>query len=487
MKYLSFITLHSLNYMLKLFIIKLNNFKLMSVLDKINKEYTWDDTVQVILSSWMTIPINLWDNKDAEFLGYHCTSCSQPTTLADWQCGSCWSPFEVLDITEAKSIFPDIKIKAETPSRLAYLLNHRWWICGHCESYNTNYPREEASYSNIHCVNCANSFDEKSDILLEDSDVKSNWLDSVDNFKEKVLHIVEKHKNKWNWNTRNTHRSKDTSLQRNYKYNTPEHTPFSNPITRNKLKILAGALWAGIVWYILHYGLIEEIDKEIKILGHDWERVVNIEEYKEQTWSGWEEKINSSSYDDFQITSRVDKEAPWDSYDVQIWTKSVTDYSNCTWYDSPSEQCSSTSVTLSSGVTVDWPDSCYTPSKSCVSYWDKDVPVMETRYHEHPYVTYDYMDWENTEDLFTWWHNKKPYWHNTDWYTFDGVSVRLWLPNEDYSVDVIDKEGNKESVRLPENTWNKINKWDSCPVKATRWWWIKGDSLIQWVQQCTYE
>lgn len=62
---------------------------------------------------------------------------------------------------------------------------------------------------------------------------------------------------------------------------------------------------------MVYYGFIEEIGTEIQVAGHEWERVIHIEGYREQTGSGWEKDINPNSYAEFLVTNRSMREAPW--------------------------------------------------------------------------------------------------------------------------------------------------------------------------------
>lgn len=447
---------------------------MLSSAPKIGNWYDWDDSIQVHHSSGNVFSVQLSKVRDtATFVWYTCTSCWQPTTLAWWNCWSCWNPFETLDLNEAKSLFPTVSVRENNPDRVAYLLLNRAWVCMQCNSYNVSYPRTW-DHSLISCVNCGNSYQEWESILLEDGDIVLEWVDPVQNFREKIMRIIEEKKN-----------PPVVSHVRTPSYSTSFSSPamstresYQTPEKRNKLAIVSWILGAWLVSWLVYYGMIQEVDKQIQILWHSWERVISVEQYIRQSWANWERDVNKNSLDGFVLVSRVNKEASWDSYEVKTWTKEVTDYSSCTSYDT---SCTSSTVTLSSGVVVDGPRSC---TKTCSSYGTKTEPIMETRYRRHPYIEYTYMWWKQTDNLTTTWIDKQPYWHNWGKYTFDGKHIRQGSRSEEYVVQLEDSDKNRESINLPYPSWQSLNVWESCDVKATRWLWVKTSSLVDTITNC---
>ncbi len=113
------------------------------------------------------------------------------------------------------------------------------------------------------------------------------------------------------------------------------------------------------------------------------------------------------------------KEAPWDSYEVQVGTRDVTDASVCLVKQ---ETCNKTEVTLSNGVTVDGPEQC---TSYCTQHGTKPEPVMETRYRSHPYIYFRYMDWKVVNTLKTSGDGVNVYWANTTNYRFDDSTIRM--------------------------------------------------------------
>lgn len=439
--------------------------------------YSWESVISVIHSNGETFQVQLSKVRDtATFVWYTCTSCWEPTTLAGWNCWSCWNPFEVIDLREAKSLFPTVSVRENNPDRLAYLLLNRAWVCMQCNSYNVSYPRTW-DHSHISCVNCGNAYQEWESILLEDGDFVLEWSDPVSNFKKKILDIIEKKKKSpavshvWTPSSANSSSSPPDLSRELY-----EAKP--TPEKRNRLAIVSWILGAGFVSWLVYYGMIQEIDQKIQILRHSWERTISVEEYIRQFWENWERDVNKNLLDGFVLVSRLNKEANWDSYEVEIWKKLVTDYSHCI---SPKLSCSSSKGALSSGIVVDGPESCTT---TCDAYGTKPVPIMETRYRKHPYIKFTYMWWKLKDTLTTTGTDKKPYWHNWGNYQFDGRHLRQGSRHEKYVVHLVDSDNKWESIDIPYPSWQALNEWMYCNVKATRWLWVKTSSLVDSIANC---
>jgi len=183
------------------------------------------------------------------------------------------------------------------------------------------------------------------------------------------------------------------------------------------------------------------------------------------------------------------------SYQVQTGTRTVTDYANCTSYSTPaqvcttpSEQCNYTTV---NGVTVRSgcytpPQSCYTPSPSCMSHWTKQEPVYDTRYHEHAYIHYTYMDWENIDKITTSWNDKRPYWEDDIRYDLDRDDVREWKRIENYTVKVLVNDNNYQDVNLSGDDWNNTEVGGSCVIQKPRWIPINKNDVIQIWKWCDF-
>ncbi len=435
--------------------------------------YSWDDIVEVRHSSGQLIPVKLSSIKDSDYVWYTCSSCGESTTLAWGQCGACGNPFEPLDLKEAKKVFPTVALQETNPDRVVYLLLHRAWICLQCTSYNVNYPRSSQT-GDVWCVNCWHVFERWNDLLLEDSDILLDSQDTVANFRERILALIESRQSRrvdsgwvWYW----IHQSSTVW------WFAPASKPKVNSLQRNKWGIVTGILSAGLL-YTIYYGFIEEIGTEISIVGHDWERNINIEGFIQKKSEWWKKDITPSSFHSFRVINQRQKEAPWDSYEVQIGTKSETDYSKCT---SQSKICTTPKTTLSTWVTVSWSEQCTT---ICNGYGTKSVPVMDKRYRSHPYIEFAYMDWSVVKTHPTAWSDKEPYWHNTESYKFDNTTIRLWSQSENYKVKVVSYKWEKDTVKLPQWAWMKLNEWDTCPAKATRWWWVISKSVVELLNSC---
>jgi len=450
------------------------------------KRYGWDDSISVHHSGGNVFSVQLSKVRDtATFVWYTCTSCWKPTTLAWWNCWSCWNPFEVRDLNEAKSLFPTVSVHENDPNRVAYLLLNRAWVCMQCNSYNVSYPRTW-DHSHISCVNCGSPYKEWESILLEDGDIVQEWVDPVRNFREKIMRIIEEKKNppavvhtwasphRTAWSSYDSDSIPSPQIQPRASYQVSS----SPSEKRNKIAIVSWILGAGFISWLVYYGMIQELDKQIQILWHSWERVISVEEYIRQSWENWERDVDKNSLDGFVLVSRRSKEASWDSYEVKTWTKEVTDYSSCTSYDT---SCTSSTVTLSSGVVVEASGTC---SKTCSKYGTKMEAIMEKRYRSHPYIEYTYMWWKQTDSLTTTWIDKQPYWHDWSAYKFDGKHLRQWSRREEYAVQLEDSDKNRESIKLPYPSWQALNVWDDCNVKATRWFWVKTSSLVSTITNC---
>lgn len=438
--------------------------------------YNWNDEISVVLSSWQIIPVTLNQVKENDFVGYICSSCKSPTTLAEWKCGSCGNPFEPLELDEAKELFPSVAVKEIDPNRIAYLLLHRGWICLYCNSYNVNFPRTGSNGEWCNCVNCGAGFENWKSILLEDSDVLDISEDTVANFRQKVLSIIESRKPKQPQPTRPT----SPRVIRNHLATQFSSPVMAHPSTRNKWMILTGALWGVlIISYLVYEGFIKEHDAEITILWHAWERVVRIEKYDERGGSDWKKNVNPNSYAWFRVVNTILKEAPWDSYEVQVGTKPAKDTSNCLSWN---KSCSTPTSTLSGGVTVRGKETCV--KTTCATYGTKMVPNMVTHYRKHQFVEFRYMDWWAHLSLSTEGNDKTPYWHSTANYTIDNTTLRLGSKSESYRIALRDEKGKQETLTLPFEVWNKLSPGTTCNVKSTNWWWVVTNSVKAAVESC---
>lgn len=458
---------------------------MQNTINEWGNRYYWDSVISVYHSNGTVFSVQLWKLRDtATFVWYTCTSCGQHTTLAGWNCWSCWSPFEIKDLNEAKSLFPTVSVRENNPDRVAFLILHRAWVCMSCNSYNVNYPRTW-DHSHISCINCGDSYKTWESILLEDGEFVLEWEDPVKNFQEKILGIIEGKKKSpavsrvWNPPTP-PFPYPSSSANSSPIPQTPKelYQTIATPEKRNKVAIVSWILGAGFISWLVYHGMIQEIDQKIQILWHSWERVIPVEKYIRQSWEDWEKNVNTQNLDEFVLVSRVNKEANWDPYEVEIWTKSVTDYSNCI---SSKLSCSSSKVTLSGGIVVDGPESCTT---TCDAYGTKPVPIMEKRYHKHPYIEYTYMWWKLTDTLITTGTDKKPHWHNWGNYTFDGKHVREGARKEKYVVHLVNSDNKWENLQVPYPSWQALNEWMYCNVKATRWLWVKTSSLVDSIANC---
>lgn len=445
-------------------------------------KYSWDDSIEFLHSDGQSFSVPLSSVKNTDYVGYLCSSCKSPTTLADGKCGSCGNPFEPLDIREAKELFPSVQVREKNPDRVAFLLLHRAWVCNTCNSYNVNYPRTGGA-EGVSCINCGNHYDQSADILLDDGDILTEWVgDPVANFRNKILEIIERRRprrvkqSSW-WIATVSYRPVSQSWIHKDDIDTNGWEQTDTVLSRNKWKILIWNLSMALI-YMVYYGFIEEIGTEIQVAGHEWERVIHIEGYREQTGSGWEKDINPNSYAEFLVTNRSMREAPWTWRQIQIGTKSVTDYWNCT---ATHKSCTSSKTTTSTGVTIEWPKSC---TESCTKYGTKQEPVMKTIYENKPYLKYRYMDWVVVSSPKSIGTDKKPHWPETNWYNLDGSNQRLGTRNESYKITVTPEDGKTEKLSVPFDTWNKLSESDRCPANATRWWGVVTKSITQRISEC---
>ena len=444
-----------------------------------SKSYTWDDSITVRLSNGIDFKIKLSDHKNAEYVGYVCTSCWESTTLANWECGHCASPFEPKDLEEARNIGhnSDGKAKVESLERLIFMLTHRSWMCKQCDSLNQNYPRAaNVTSGTCNCVHCWRGFVEGESILFEDGYSENDIQSATRDYSEKIRETVKEDTEK----SANNFQSDSVHSSNRYEF---ENSDISHK--KNKLKVLIWAFgWGVILSYAVYYGFIEKVDYDFEIIDHSSLRTIGIDKYVSKTGEEWERYISPSRYEDFKVTEEYLKEDKSDSYEVQTWTKWVIDRSNCTGYDNPVQQCEIIPEDCDYAV-INWVEaksctpaskSCYTPSKSCISYGEKEVPEMETRYNKNLYVEFSYKKWEEVNRIWKRISWKKSAWPDMSQYDFSPSTIREWTHQESYSV-VIEYNDSKKDMNINEGTWNSLNSWDWCIIQSTRAKWITVDML----------
>ena len=420
---------------------------------------TPNTSIRIALDSGVVLNLTEKQARNSRFIWYQCTNCRQMTTLAEGKCGNCGSSFEPRDPRELATVKTVDWFIEKDWERIVFLLTHRAWVCSYCRCTNTNYPREWSTES-VGCIHCGNKFTEWKDTLLPDGEiVEAGWNRAVESFKKRAQNVF------WPkpWNAPIFQK-----IDENEKYQ----------FNKSKWQIVAGIFGSGLLAWALYYGFIQEHNIEVTVAGQQWAREIDIEKYVAQQGEWWQEHTNSSSYQHFEIIWTVMREAPWDSYEVQVGTREVTDSSVCL---NEQETCDKTEVTVSGWATVDWPEYCTT---SCIQYGTKSEPVMETRYHMHPYIYFRYMDWKVVNTLTTSGDNTNVYWANTTDYRFDNKTIRIWNYRQSYMLDISWNEWQKETVtNIPYEMWKKLAPWTTCHATATRWWGIK-DSKIDWERDC---
>jgi len=485
-------------------------------MNKINtsKGYTWNDEIEITLSNGMPFKMKLSDNKDAKYMWYICQSCGWETTLAEWNCWSCGNPFEPRDLKEAKSLFPEVKVQIEDPNRLVWYMMHRSWLCLQCDSYNANLPRDDIHSEETSCINCGHGYESGYDLLFEDS-LASNPNSSAQQFKDSMLRVIDAHRNPPQIQVQAGEKSSNASYgneqwwmedapkPRNHnKRNRASHAvresqEITSPLWRNKGKIFLSVFWAAGIWYLVNYGFIEKVSYDIEVTGHLWTSTQYLEKYQEQTDDDWEKDVNSSNYDDFELIRRVQREASWDSYTVITGTRQVEDSSNCLKYDSPEEICSTPSEQCDSatinGVTVTGncytpAPSCYTPAKTCESYGTKPEDITETRYREHPYIYFSYMEWQVISSALqeTWWLYDEITWKESPSHPYveNDRNLRYVQQPIVYTVKFDVEWQESDDINLPRSAWQEISTWISCSIDGTRWWWISSSNFLEAIQAC---
>jgi len=458
------------------------------------KGYSWDDSIEIVLSNWVRFKMKLSDNKSATYMWYICQSCLWETTLAEWNCGSCANPFEPRDIKEAKSLFPEVKVQIEDPNRLAWYMNHRSWLCLQCDSYNANLPRNNTHSEETSCINCWHQYESGFDLLFEDA-LANDPDSSTQKFKDSILSIIETHRNPPKPQNRDTRKwwVKDKSKEKT----TSDRNRLSSPLWRNKWKIFLGVFWVAGLWYLIHYWFIEKVNYDLRIIGHQWTSTQYLEKYQQQTDDGWERDISSGDYNDFKLVRKTQKEASWDPYTATVGTREVTDYDNCLKYDTPEEICTTPTEQCDyatvNGITVkgncSTPEaSCHTPAKTCEAYWTKPENITEIRYHEHPYIYFSYMNWETISNALikTWGLNNQIGWENSSLYPNieDNKLFRYQQEPIDYKIIFKFEWTGKDSISLPQETWKDIESWVECAIEWTRWWWINTNDFLLNIQNC---
>jgi len=248
----------------------------------------------------MTLTLaDLWENKNAKYVWYMCPHCDQPSTLAYGECNSCKGTLTPETFEGAEALFPNVEVEIESPSRLAYILLHRSWICTSCSSYNINYPRGAENTDGLACLNCRDEYIEWTDILLEDGDTEMSESAAIESFSEYVNHIILDHAN-WTseedilddyveptYSESTYHNYNESEYHRGWRV----HSMFS-ALQRNSFKVFSSVFWTAGLWFLAHYWFIEDVDKYVSIAHVVWEKLAGIHIRYKHEQERWQTLLN---------------------------------------------------------------------------------------------------------------------------------------------------------------------------------------------------